>query len=127
MRPAGSALIELDTPSKKQDLTEIGSNSRANSKQSQYNSRANAESSNQNAQYYSTPAPDCGYDNNQSPVYEDQSTVYDYSPPAASFDNTDTQYHPTTFAPTTPTYLPPYSTEQSSTRCKSLLNLFLCK
>lgn len=123
MRPAGSALIELDRPSKKQDITEFRPNSRANSQQNQYNpseSRTSADSSNQNGQYYSTPVPDCGYENNQSPVYEDRSTVYDYSSPATPFDNTNTQYHPTTFAPTTQTYLPPYSTEQSSTnsRCK---------
>lgn len=128
MRPAGSALIELETPSKKQDITEIRPNSRANSQQIQYNSngpRTSADSSNQNAQYYSTPVPDCGgYDYNQSPVYEDQSTAYDYSPPATSFDNTDTQYHPTTFAPTQ-TYLPPYSTDQSSTTARSKSNSFM--
>lgn len=98
MRPAGSALIELDAPNKKEDITEI------RPKQIQYNPSGPSGPS---GRYYSTPA-DCGYDNNQSPVYEDQSTVYDYSPPATS----DTQYHPTTFAPP---YLPPYSTDQSST------------
>lgn len=138
VRPAGSALIELDPPIKKQDITEYHPNDRNDvPNQYQYNyQRFNANSQsdspkgyNPNGQYFSTAVPDCGYGYDQSPVYE-------YSPPATSFDNPDANYHPTTFAPTTTTttetadnypttgypttvpsqtYLPPYSTEQSFT------------
>lgn len=105
VRPAGSALIELDPPIKKQDITEYRPNDRNHlSNQYQYNSRrfnANSQSDspsgyNSNEQYFSTAVPDCGYGYDQSPVYE-------YSPPATSFDNSDTNYHPTTFAPATTT------------------------
>lgn len=105
VRPAGSALIELDPPIKKQDVTEYRPNDRNHvSNQYQYNSRrfnANSQSDspngyNPNGQYFSTAVPDCGYGYDQSPVYE-------YSPPATSFGNSDTNYHPTTFAPPTTT------------------------
>lgn len=120
VRPAGSALIELDPPSEKQDITNNhsdknfennnGYNSHAYEPNNQYDS---SKSHYQNGQYFSTGVPDCG-------GYFEQ---YDYSPPA-TFGSTDTQYHPTTFAPptttsspypTTPsqTYLPPFSTDSS--------------
>lgn len=145
IRPAGSAVIELDPPTKKQDITEYQPNGRNYAtNQNQYNAqgfRPNSQPNtfsgyNQNGPYFSTAAPDCGYG------YVAETPVYEYSPPASSFDNNNnqgTQYHPTTFAPATTTaatsenypttgypttvpsqtYLPPYSTEQSFTSsCK---------
>lgn len=151
VRPAGSALIELDPPTKKQEIKEYGSNdvnqaSNQQPSQQQYNSRGfrpSDQSGSSNAQYnqgayFSTPIPNCGYGG-----YPDQSPVYAYSPPATSFGNPGTQYHPTTFAPSTTTttsatsteenysttgypttvpsqtYLPPYPTEQSFTSTSS--------
>ncbi|XP_055309939.1 putative uncharacterized protein DDB_G0277255 isoform X2 [Sitodiplosis mosellana] len=140
VRPVGSALIEFDPPSKKQDITEGRPNTRNYaSNHNQYNFqglRTNGRSddaSNQNGQFYSTSVSDCGYG------YDDQSPVYEYSPPATSFDSPKTQYHPTTFAPTattepttnnypttgypptvpSQTYLPPFSTDQSFTSSSS--------
>lgn len=103
VRPAGSALIELDPPTKKQDVTNYepyGKNYGANNEQ--FNSKGYKPnqfggSNAQNEQFY-VPIqgiPDCGY-GGQTPVYE-------YGPPS-TFDGPQTTYHPTTFhPPTTPT------------------------
>lgn len=104
VRPAGSALIELDPPTKKQDVTNYepyGKNYGANNEQ--FNSKGYKPnqfggSNAQNEQFY-VPIqgiPDCGGYGGQTPVYE-------YGPPS-TFDGPQTTYHPTTFhPPTTPT------------------------
>lgn len=126
VRPVGSALIELDPPSKKQDITNYRSGSYApaqafrSNNNNQYDS---SQSHNPNEQYFSTGTPDCGGYFEQSPVYSDRQ----YHPTTFAPSTTTSTPYPTTVYPTTPsqTYLPPFSTDYStastqSTYCKPL-------
>lgn len=101
VRPVGSALIELDPPTKKQYITNYrpndnsytSSNGPLNSQSFRSNNQIHHNPQTQNDQYFSNT--DC--------LYGGQAPVYDHSPPATNFNSPGTQFHPTTFAPTTTT------------------------
>lgn len=114
VRPAGSALIEFNRPTKKQDITQYRPNNNGYaSKNYQSDSRGfkpydqyGYNDRNQNEHFFSTAVPDC---------YGSQTPVHEYSPPATSFDYPGTQYHPTSFAPTTTAVYPTTVTVPSQT------------
>lgn len=111
VRPVGSALIELDTPTKKQDITDYQSNDGKKfnpNQQRQFNQKGYQSNSNnpqsfnvdqqnvENQQYFAQPeyvqtapiyrVPDCGgggggYDSSDD---DDQTPVNEYGPPVVS-------------------------------------------
>ncbi|XP_031624096.1 myb-like protein A isoform X2 [Contarinia nasturtii] len=108
VRPVGSALIEFNSPTKKQEINENNENGRNYaSNYNQYNFQGFRPSNNNNnnqyssngygqhRQYFPTAVPDCGY--------LDQQPVYVYNAPPQPFLDNNPQYHPTTFVPPTTT------------------------
>lgn len=88
VRPAGTALIELDPPTKKQDIT--------NYEPQQFDQQRQYGQGGGQGGQGGGQIPDCGY-GPQTPVYE-------YGPPSIGTPQQTPQYHPTTFLPPTNSY-----------------------